>query len=170
MFAPRPPTKDTSGFFRRSLLFAPIFPPRDANSLLHHSFIIIHSCWGSSVVELWSEEPGVASSILAPSTLRRFTPQGKLSSPLRVNESMDCFVYIAQCSDGTYYTGITWNLEKRISEHNQGIKTSIQPSRRPVQLVYSEWFNTRVGAAKREKEIKGWRREKKEKLINSSLH
>ena len=82
---------------------------------------------------------------------------------------MDCFLYIVECSDKTYYTGITWNLEKRISEHNRGVKTSVQPSRRPVQLVYSERFSTRIDAAKREKEIKGWRREKKEQLI-ASLH
>ena len=80
------------------------------------------------------------------------------------------YVYLLECSDGSYYTGITWNLEKRIEEHNQGIKTPIQPSRRPVKLVYSEDFKTRIEAARREKEIKGWRREKKEKLIKSSLH
>jgi len=66
-----------------------------------------------------------------------------------------------------YYTGITWNLKKRIREHNTGIKTSIQKSRLPARLVYWEKFDTRILAAKREKEIKGWRREKKEQLINS---
>ena len=82
------------------------------------------------------------------------------------------FVYILQCKDGSYYTGITWNIKKRITEHNQGIGTPIQKSRRPVKLLYSEQFKTRIEAAKREKEIKGWRREKKESLIKkfSSLH
>mgnify|MGYP001619181881 FL=1 len=66
-----------------------------------------------------------------------------------------------------YYTGITWNLKKRIAEHNSGKDTSIQKSRLPVRLVYWEKFKTRMLAAKREKEIKGWRREKKELLIKS---
>ena len=66
-----------------------------------------------------------------------------------------------------YYTGITCCLAKRIHEHNLGIKTPIQRSRRPVRLVYWEKFETREEAAKREKEIKGWRREKKEELIDS---
>ena len=79
------------------------------------------------------------------------------------------FVYILECKGGNYYTGITWDLEKRLKERNQGIKTPIQPSRRPVKLAYSEEFRTRIEAAKREKEIKGWRREKKKQLINS-LH
>lgn len=80
---------------------------------------------------------------------------------------MSVFVYIVECRDGMYYTGITWNLNKRISEHNLGIKTMIQPSRRPVKLVYWKKFLTREDAAKREKEIKGWSRKKKQLLINS---
>lgn len=79
---------------------------------------------------------------------------------------MKCFVYILECSDGMYYTGITWNLKKRLSEHNSGIKAAIQPSRRPVKIVYSEEFEARILAAKREKEIKGWNRHKKKILID----
>jgi len=82
---------------------------------------------------------------------------------------MPVFVYIVECADGMYYTGITWNLKKRIIEHNSGIKSMIQPSRRPVKLAFWEKFFTREAAAKREKEIKGWSREKKKKLI-VSLH
>ncbi|MBI2034682.1 MAG: GIY-YIG nuclease family protein [Candidatus Levybacteria bacterium] len=80
---------------------------------------------------------------------------------------MSFFVYILECSDGMYYTGITWNFQKRIAEHNEGIRCAIQPKRRPVELVYSEEFKTRKEAAAREKEIKGWRREKKFALISS---
>ncbi|MBI2337613.1 GIY-YIG nuclease family protein [Candidatus Daviesbacteria bacterium] len=80
------------------------------------------------------------------------------------------FVYIVECNGGSYYTGITWNLKKRIGEHNSsGVKTPIQKSRLPVKLVYWESFETKIEAAKKEKEIKGWRRSKKELLI-SSLH
>ena len=79
---------------------------------------------------------------------------------------MLCFVCIVKCTDGAYHTGITWNPGKRIREHNLGIKTSIQKGRRPVKLVYWERFNQREKAARREKEIKGWRREKKMALIS----
>jgi putative endonuclease len=79
------------------------------------------------------------------------------------------FVYIVKCDNGKYYTGITWNIEKRIKEHNLGIKSPLRKSELPVKLVYWEKFNTIHQAARREKEIKGWRREKKEALI-SSLH
>jgi len=82
---------------------------------------------------------------------------------------MAYFLYIVECTGGVYYTGITWNLRKRISEHNSGIKTPLQKSRLPVKLVYWEKFNTKIEAARREKEIKGRSRIKKEKLINS-LH
>jgi putative endonuclease len=79
------------------------------------------------------------------------------------------YVYILKCKNGIYYTGITSNIEKRIFEHNTGTRTCIQKSLRPVNLKYYEKFETRVEAAKREKEIKGWNRKKKEILINN-LH
>ena len=82
---------------------------------------------------------------------------------------MNIFVYILECKDNSFYVGITSNIERRIIEHNARIKSCLQKSKVPVKLKYIEKFNTREEAAKREKEIKGWRREKKIKLINS-LH
>jgi len=82
---------------------------------------------------------------------------------------MSHFVYIIRCKDKSLYTGITWNIEKRLKEHNFRAKTCLQKNKVPVSLVYWEKFDNIRDAAKREKEIKGWRREKKEKLINS-LH
>lgn len=76
-----------------------------------------------------------------------------------------CFLYILLCKDNSFYTGITWNIKKRIFEHNNRIKTCLQKSKIPATLVYWEEFGTRIEAARREKEIKGWRREKKEALI-----
>jgi len=70
-------------------------------------------------------------------------------------------VYIVRCSDSSLYVGITNNLRKRLVEHNQG-RTPFTKNRRPIKLVHQERFNSRKEAAKREKEIKGWRREKKE--------
>jgi putative endonuclease len=82
---------------------------------------------------------------------------------------MPYFVYILKCKDGSFYTGITWNLKKRVNEHNNHIKTPLQFSKLPANLVYWEKFSDKYLAAKREKEIKGWRRDKKINLIKS-LH
>jgi len=78
------------------------------------------------------------------------------------------YLYIIRCSDNYLYTGITWNLQKRIKEHQDG-SSLIKKNRRPLKLVYAERYDRRENAAKREKEIKGWRREKKEKLIENGL-
>jgi len=78
-------------------------------------------------------------------------------------------VYIIRCADNSLYTGITWNLKKRVKEHNSRVKSCLQKSKIPVKLVYWERFKDKNKAAKREKEIKGWRKDKKETLI-SSLH
>ena len=79
---------------------------------------------------------------------------------------MRCFVYILKCKDGAFYTGITWNLEKRIKEHNLRIKSCLQKCKIPVRLVYWKKFDNRIEAARREKKIKGWGRERKLKLID----
>jgi len=76
------------------------------------------------------------------------------------------FVYIVECKDKTLYTGYTANVDKRINEHNFGKRgaKSIK-GKLPVSLVYSERFETKSDALKREIAIKGWRREKKLDLI-----
>ena len=76
-----------------------------------------------------------------------------------------CFLYIIKCNDGTFYTGITSNPNRRVDEHNQRIKSCLQKSKVPVKLVYLEKFDERKSAAKREKEIKCWSRKKKQDLI-----
>jgi len=77
------------------------------------------------------------------------------------------WIYILKCSDNSYYTGHTDNLEKRISEHISGEIHGYTHSRRPVTLAYSECFPTRYEALSRERQLKGWSRRKKEALINS---
>ena len=81
---------------------------------------------------------------------------------------MAYFVYILECSDGSFYTGITWDINKRLVEHNNGFSLATK-GKLPVKLVHQEKFDDKYQAAKREREIKGWRREKKIKLI-ASLH
>ena len=78
-------------------------------------------------------------------------------------------MYIAECSDGSFYTGITSNPKRREFEHNHRIRSSLQLSKLPVKIVYLEKFSDRISAARRENEIKGWSRKKKIDLIES-LH
>ena len=81
---------------------------------------------------------------------------------------MNCYVYIVQCADGSYYTGITSDIYRRLYQHNNRIKSCLQKSKIPVKLAYIEKFYTRIEAARKEKEIKGWSRLKKFKLIEKS--
>ena len=83
---------------------------------------------------------------------------------------MKVIVYIVKCVDDSLYTGVTKNLDRRIWQHNNSkLGAKSVKGKRPVSLVYSEVFKNLSEALKREKEIKGWRREKKIMLINS-LH
>ena len=76
-------------------------------------------------------------------------------------------VYILLCRDGSYYTGITNDLERRLWEHETGCDPKAYTfRRRPLKLVFHEDFRDVNRAIDFEKQIKGWRREKKEALIN----
>ncbi len=81
----------------------------------------------------------------------------------------DYFVYILKCSDDSYYTGVTNNLEKRINEHQAGIIKGYTSSRLPIKLVFSERFSDVNQAIQLEKQLKGWSRKKKEALINGNF-
>ncbi|WP_295386271.1 GIY-YIG nuclease family protein [uncultured Thiodictyon sp.] len=79
---------------------------------------------------------------------------------------MSFWVYILRCADGSYYTGQTDNLEKRIAEHTTGAITSCYTfNRRPLHLVFSQDFPTREEAIASEQQIKGWSRKKKEAMM-----
>ena len=79
------------------------------------------------------------------------------------------YVYMVECSDGTYYTGITTDIKRRIEEHNTSEKgAKYTRTRRPVKLVYSEEYPDRSSASKREWEIKNkFTRAEKQKLLLS---
>lgn len=79
------------------------------------------------------------------------------------------FVYILRCSDQSYYTGITNNIEVRFIQHQSGIFTeSYTHKRRPVELVFFCEFNDVLQAIAFEKQVKGWSRKKKEAIINDN--
>ncbi len=76
-------------------------------------------------------------------------------------------VYIVVCSDGTLYTGYAKDVERRVTEHNQGTGARYTRGRTPVELVHTETFETRSAAMSREHEIKRWLRSKKLELIEA---
>lgn len=78
------------------------------------------------------------------------------------------YVYILRCNDGTLYTGITVDLDKRLTEHNEDDKNGARytRSRRPVWLVYSEKVDSRSAAARREYQLKKLPAKDKNKLID----
>ena len=74
-------------------------------------------------------------------------------------------VYMLRCSDGSYYVGHTNDLEQRLAAHERGAIEGYTLSRRPVELVFSDRFSTRLEAFRRERQIKGWSMFRKEALI-----
>ena len=74
-------------------------------------------------------------------------------------------VYIIECSDGSLYTGITNDLDRRITAHNDGRGAKYTKSRRPVRLRYSEPAADRKNASQREYAIKSLRKAEKMRLI-----
>jgi tRNA/rRNA methyltransferase len=76
-------------------------------------------------------------------------------------------IYMLQCSDGSYYVGHTDNIDKRISEHLQGMISGYTKTRLPVKVVYTQDFGTRDEAIIAERQIKKWSRKKKEALIRN---
>jgi putative endonuclease len=79
------------------------------------------------------------------------------------------FVYILECSDGSYYTGVTNDLEVRLFQHNNGDNISAYTySRRPLILRYYQRFDFIEHAIEFEKQVKGWNRKKKEALFEEN--
>lgn len=79
------------------------------------------------------------------------------------------FAYILKCSDGSYYTGVTNDIQRRLWEHEKGTVPGYTHSRRPVALVWCSDDVDIVSAIGAEKKIKGWRRAKKEALIRGDF-
>ena len=81
------------------------------------------------------------------------------------------YTYIVKCSDDSYYTGVTNDLERRIAEHNgKFAPNSYTFTRRPVVLVFFEAFSSIEQAIAFEKQVKGWSRKKKEAIIANEWH
>jgi putative endonuclease len=79
------------------------------------------------------------------------------------------YVYILACADGTYYTGSTKDIERRLQEHEVGEGSKYTKHRLPIILIYLEAFDRIDAAFYREKQIQSWGRKKKEALIQNRL-
>jgi len=75
------------------------------------------------------------------------------------------YIYLIQCNDGSFYTGVTSNLKRRFQEHKTKSGSWHTKIYRPIKIIYTEEYQTKLEALEREKQIKGWRREKKLNLI-----
>jgi putative endonuclease len=80
------------------------------------------------------------------------------------------FLYILRCADGSFYIGTTrTSLEIRVAQHNAGLFGGYTATRRPVTLVFSQWFDRVTDAIENERKLKKWSRAKKEAFIRGDL-
>jgi putative endonuclease len=79
------------------------------------------------------------------------------------------FVYILECSDGRFYTGVTDNVEQRFQRHKSGQGGSFTNRFGVQRLLYYEKFFVRIEAFKRERQLKGWTRRKKLALVRGNM-
>ncbi|PSP80455.1 endonuclease [Halobacteriales archaeon QS_1_68_20] len=80
---------------------------------------------------------------------------------------MTHFVYILECADGSYYTGYTTDVERRVREHEAGDGAKYVRGRTPLEVVHVERFDSKSAAMSREYEIKELPRRQKERLVES---
>jgi putative endonuclease len=78
------------------------------------------------------------------------------------------YMYILECGDGSFYTGSTKDLSRRLWQHQNGLGANHTQKRLPVKLVYAEYFDRVADAFYREKQVQGWSRRKKTALIESN--
>ena len=77
--------------------------------------------------------------------------------------------YILRCGNGSLYTGSTWDLERRVAEHQAGMGARHTAKYPPVELVYAEDYDRIDEAFQREKQIQGWSRSKKDALVAGTI-
>ena len=150
-------TEQAIGTWNRRPMFhisSPIEGWKGPNPRRHHDFIDIQDfphCWRGLPLTVEVEAKAKEVAVL------------KLMKQL----AEKWFVYVLRTADGSLYTGITNDLERRIGQHNAGTASRYTRSRLPVMLEYREELKTRGAALKRERAIKALSREAKERLICS---
>ena len=76
------------------------------------------------------------------------------------------YVYIIECENKTYYTGMTWKPDERWTQHLSGLGSKYTTKHKPKKLVYLEEYDDLEQARRRERQIKDWSQKKKRKLIS----
>jgi len=79
------------------------------------------------------------------------------------------YVQILRCADDSLYVGCARDVKKRVARHNAGRGPAFTEHRRPVELVFIEQHSAKAAAIRRERQLKGWSRKKKEALIRGDL-
>lgn len=79
------------------------------------------------------------------------------------------YTYILECKNGEYYVGSTIDMERRLAEHQTGLGGRFTSSHLPVKLIYTEEYQTIEDAFRRERQLHGWSRAKKEALIKGDV-
>ncbi len=112
------------------------------------------------------QERGSCLVVMKPKYKRMISlMQGKEKSLGQNQTKEEWFLYILQCQDGSFYTGVTNDLQRRLKMHNDGRASRYTRSRRPVKLLYQEVYASRAQVLVREYAIKALSRERKEKLV-----
>ena len=112
---------------------------------------------------------GVVASFEAP---LRGAPQDEVGwNPFSFwGRTVDAWLYILLCADGSYYVGTTRDsIDRQFAEHQNGTFGGYTARRRPLALVYNQHFQCITDAIEAERQVKGWRREKKEALIRGDF-
>jgi putative endonuclease len=107
----------------------------------------------------------LAQSPFASSAVEKCCESLAQTADCRHKAEVTFWAYMLRCADGRYYTGHTDNLDRRTAEHHTGGFCDFTSRRRPVVLVWSETFPTRLEALEAERRVGGWSRAKKEALI-----
>jgi len=80
------------------------------------------------------------------------------------------FMYILECNDRSLYVGSTWDLDRRLAQHQEGEGSEYTKPRLPVRLLYYEYFHRIENAFQREKQVQGWGRAKRLALVHGREH
>lgn len=108
---------------------------------------------------------------LPVSLILRSAPFARVSKDEACSEMLNgARLYILRCADGSYYVGTTRSsLEIRIAQHNSGTFRGYTASRRPVELVFSQWFDRISDAIENERKLKKWSRAQKEAIMRGDF-
>jgi predicted GIY-YIG superfamily endonuclease len=125
---------------------------------------------GRRGVQRWERSPNILTEIGGNSNADavigcRIRPRNIIVRRMTDSEQKQWFFYLARCSDGSLYSGITVDPEKRMQMHNAGKGARYTRSRLPVTMVYSEPQPDQSSALKREAVVRKWSRKKKEELV-----